>query len=74
MDVDVDVDLEAGTGVPGVEGAGVEGPLGDALSGVPRCMNLRFRVPVEIDMVAGSTRLLVNEGALPFGWQWMPIS
>jgi hypothetical protein len=29
----------------------VVGPLGDALSGVPRCMNLRFKVPVEIDMV-----------------------
>jgi hypothetical protein len=40
----------AGTGVPGVEGAGVDGPLGEPLSGVPRCMNLRLRVPVEIDM------------------------
>ena len=40
----------AGTGVPGVEGVGVDGPLGEPLSGVPRCMNLRLRVPVEIDM------------------------
>lgn len=48
----------AGTGVPGVEGVGVDGPLGEPLSGVPRCINLRLRVPVEIDMAGEGPRLM----------------
>jgi hypothetical protein len=44
VEVGVDVDAGLSLGVPGVEGVGV--------GGLPLCMNLRLRVPVEIDMAS----------------------